>query len=224
LKNLPHFKVSASGKSESISSLFQFSSQLTSQLQVKDNCDGSKALTVDELYSSLEQRPTEMLESTLCSKASKELTVGCPVSAMQTKQRVSRRRQTRRQMNRPEAPFRARRPVLPVRTLSLDFQKGLPLSVLGRSGSSYTLQEAMSKDEGDHSEMRLLDLRTDLSDAGKDQRYFPESWAVEHMEGGLCCQPVNTSQVDEAECLIRQQRRELLFHKSEVRHFHHTCF
>lgn len=210
-------------------SFFQFSSQLASQHQVKDNGDGSKAFTAHELYSSLEQQPTKMLGSALCTvgnKASGGLTVGCSVSlsAMQTKARTSQRRQTRRQMNRPEASFRAHKPVLPVRSWSLDFQKGLSPSVFGRRSSSYILQETMAKDEEDNSKMRVLDLRTHLTDVSKDQRYFPESCPVEHMEGGSYCQPMNSSQVDQAECLIRQQKRELLFHRSEVRHFHHTSF
>ncbi|XP_053112327.1 centrosomal protein of 290 kDa isoform X2 [Hemicordylus capensis] len=198
----------------------KFSSHLASYFRVKDNGDGSKVFTVDELCSSLEQQSTEMLGAALCTvgnKASKELTVGNPLSlsAMQTKQRANKRRQIQQQMNQMEASH-AHRPVLPVRTLSLDFQSRLPLSVLGKPGSSYILQKVMLKDDSGDSEIKLLDLRTDLPDMGKDEIYFPESWPVEQLEGGLVCgQPVNAYQIDRVECLISQLKKELIFLRSE---------
>ncbi|XP_053262728.1 centrosomal protein of 290 kDa isoform X1 [Podarcis raffonei] len=192
----------------------KLSFHLDSEIQVTDNCDGSESFTVEELYSSVKQQSKEMLGKALCPVSfseSKELRADCPLSfsAMQGKQRASKRRQRQeRQMKRPEASR--------VQTLSLDFQEGLPLSLLGKPVSSYVVQEVLLRDEKDNSEIKLLDLRTDMREMGKDQIYFPESWPVEHMDEGLDCGlRMNTYQIDRVESLIRQLRSELMFLRSE---------
>ncbi|XP_033017659.1 centrosomal protein of 290 kDa isoform X3 [Lacerta agilis] len=192
----------------------KLSFQLESEIQVNDNCDGSESFTVEELYSSVKQQSKEMLGTVLCPDSyseSKELRADCPLSfsSMQGKQRASKRRQRQeRQMKRTEASR--------VRTLSLDFQEGLPLSLLGKPVSSYVVQEVLLRDEKDNSEIKLLDLRTDMREMGKDQIYFPESWPVEHMDEGLDCGlRMNTYQIDRVESLIRQLRSELMFLRSE---------
>ncbi|XP_077195096.1 centrosomal protein of 290 kDa isoform X2 [Paroedura picta] len=68
--------------------------------------------------------------------------------------------------------------------------------------------------EEDNSEMKLVDLRTDLPVLGKDQIYFPESWLVEHLEKELD-QPVNAFQIDPVESFVRKLRNELILLRSE---------
>ncbi|XP_067324457.1 uncharacterized protein, partial [Anolis sagrei] len=203
---------------------FQRCCQFVSQ----DNSDDSKALTIDELYSSLGQESTEMLGTALCPVYNKELSklrIDFPVSssAVQRKQRASAEKRQERQMKRAETHSQVHISGSPARTLSLDFQEGLPLTLLGKPVSSYVVQEVLLKDEEDNSEIKLLDLRTDLQGTGKDQMYFPESWPVEHLEGEIdCAQPVKSHQIDRVESLIRQLKSELIFLRSEVRHLHHT--
>lgn len=82
------------------------------------------------------------------------------------------------------------------------------------------LQKVLLSVEKDSSEMKLVDLRTDLPVMGKNQIYFPESWLREHLEKELDCdQPVNAFQIDPVEGLIRKLRNELILLRSEVRSF-----
>ncbi|KAH0616729.1 hypothetical protein JD844_028086 [Phrynosoma platyrhinos] len=190
----------------------KWSYQLASQVQMEDNSDGSKALTIDELYSSLGQESTEMLGTALCpvsEKESSKLKVDFPVSfsAMQRKQRTSTRQLVQRQekqMKKTERHSHAHMSRCPAKTLSLDSQEALPLTLLGKPVSSYVVQEVLLKDEEDNSEIKLLDLRTDLQGTGKDQIYFPESWPVEHLEGEIdCSQPMKAYQIDRNEQILR---------------------
>ncbi|XP_061495594.1 centrosomal protein of 290 kDa isoform X2 [Rhineura floridana] len=192
-------------------------SQLDSQIQVNYNDDGSKSFTIDELYSSQVQQSTEMLVTALCAVScneSKELRADCPVSfsAILRNQRANKRQQKQeRQMKRTEDPH-VQMPVHPVQMLSLNFQEGLPISILGKPVSSYIVQEILLKDEEDNSEVKLLDLR----DECKDEIHFSESWPVKHLDEGLDYgQPANAYQIDRVESLIRQLRSELNFLRSE---------
>ncbi|XP_042323113.1 centrosomal protein of 290 kDa isoform X2 [Sceloporus undulatus] len=212
----------STGNTEEIQA--KWSCQLTSQVQLEDNSDGSKALTIDELYSSLGQESTEMLGTALCPISDEEyrkLKVEFPVSfsAMQTKQRTSTRQlvqRQERQMKKTERHSRAHMSRCSAETLPLDSQEALPLTLLGKPVSSYVVQEVLLKDEEDNSEIKLLDLRTDLQGTGKDNIYFPESWPVEHLEGEIDCgQPVKAYQIDRVESLIRQLKNELIFLRSE---------
>ncbi|XP_044311122.1 centrosomal protein of 290 kDa isoform X2 [Varanus komodoensis] len=198
--------------------------EVKSKVQVEDYSDGSKAFTIDELYSSLGQESTEMLGTALCSvncKESNELATDCPVSfsAMQRKQRASKRQEVQsqeRQMKRSQEHSHVHTLAHPVRMLSLDFQEGLPLTLLGKPVSSYVVQEVLLKDEKDNSEIKLMDLRTDFQEMGKDKIHFPELWPVEHVEGRLdCSQPVNAYQIEKVESLIKQLKNELTVLRSE---------
>ncbi|XP_062838859.1 centrosomal protein of 290 kDa isoform X2 [Anolis carolinensis] len=190
------------------------------QFVSQDNSDGSKPLTIDELYSSLGQESTEMLGTALCPVYDKELSklrLDFPVSSsVQRKQRASAEKRQEKQTKRAETHSQIHVSGYPARTFSLDFQEGLPLTLLGKPVSSYVVQEVLLKDEEDNSEIKLLDLRTDLQSTGKDRMYFPESWPVEHLEGeNDCAQPVKSYQIDRVESLIRQLKSELFFFRSE---------
>ncbi|KAM6437816.1 uncharacterized protein PHA67_024413 [Liasis olivaceus] len=202
------------------------SSQLAPQVQAEDNSDSSKAFTVDELYSSLEQTSTEILGTALCSVSNKESnSIDCPVSfsVLERNERADKKqiRRQEREMKKTEASCQTQMPLCLVQKLPLDFQEGLPSSVLRKPMSSYIVQEILFKNEEGNSEIKLLDLRTDLEDTGKDL-YFSESWPVEPLEGAFDCdQPLNTYQIDRVESLIRQLRSELMFLRTEVRHLPH---
>nr|XP_016849246.1 PREDICTED: uncharacterized protein LOC107982873 [Anolis carolinensis] len=161
-----------------------------------------------------------MLGTALCPVYDKELSklrLDFPVSSsVQRKQRASAEKRQEKQTKRAETHSQIHVSGYPARTFSLDFQEGLPLTLLGKPVSSYVVQEVLLKDEEDNSEIKLLDLRTDLQSTGKDRMYFPESWPVEHLEGeNDCAQPVKSYQIDRVESLIRQLKSELFFFRSE---------
>nr|XP_020633204.1 centrosomal protein of 290 kDa isoform X2 [Pogona vitticeps] len=202
----------------------KWSPQFASQVEVEKKSDGSKALTIDELYSSLGKESTETVGTALCPvnyKKLNELQVDCPVSfsSLERKESTSSRQEVQRQerqMKKSEAHSHIHMPLHAAKTLSLDFQGGLPLTLLGKPVSSYVVQEILLKDEEDNSEIKLLDLRTDLQDPGKDEVYFPESWSVDHVKEGLGCgQTVNAYQTDRVETVIKQLKSELIFLRSE---------
>ncbi|XP_063165029.1 centrosomal protein of 290 kDa [Candoia aspera] len=196
------------------------SSQLAPQVQAEDNSDSSKAFTVDELYSSAEQTSTDILGTALCSVSNKKSnSIDCPVSfsVLERNERADKKhvRRQEREMKKTEASCQNQMPLCPVQKLPLDFQEGLPSSLLRKPTSSYIVQEILLKNEEDNSEIKLLDLRTDLHDTGKDL-YFSESWPVQALEGEFdCAQPLNAYQIDRVESLIRQLRNELMFLRSE---------
>lgn len=191
---------------------------------MEDNSDSSKAFTVDEFYSSLEQTSTEILGTALCSVSNKNSnSADCPVSfsVLERTERADKKhiRREEREMKKTEASCHAQMPLCSVQKPPLDFQEGLPSSLLRKPISSYIVQEILLKNEEDNSEIKLMDLRTDLQDTGKDL-YFSESWPVELLEGEYG-QSLKAYQVDRVENLIRQLRSEIMFLRSEVRHLPH---
>lgn len=187
---------------------------------MEDNSDSSKAFTVDELCSSLEQTSTEILGTALYSVSNKNLnSVDCPVSfsVLERTEKDDKKHIQReeREMKKTEASCQAQMPLCSVQKLFLDS------SLLRKPMSSYIVQEILLKNEEDNSEIKLMDLRTDLKDTGKDL-YFSESWPVELLEGEFDCgQSLKAYQIDRVENLIRQLRSEIMFLRSEVRHLPH---
>ncbi|XP_039221113.1 centrosomal protein of 290 kDa isoform X5 [Crotalus tigris] len=192
----------------------KFHSQLAPQVQVEDNSDSSKAFTVDELYNSLEQTSTEILGTALCSVSNKNLnSIDCSVSfsVLERTEKDDKKHIQReeREMKKMEASCQAQMPLCSVQKLFLDS------SLFRKPMSSYIVQEILLKNEKDNSEVKLMDLRTDLQDTGKDL-YFSESWPVELLEGEFDCdQSLKAYQIDRVENLIRQLRSEIMFLRSE---------
>ncbi|KAL7982552.1 hypothetical protein Chor_010150 [Crotalus horridus] len=188
--------------------------KLKTKVQVEDNSDSSKAFTVDELYNSLEQTSTEILGTALCSVSNKNLnSIDCPVSfsVLERTEKDDKKHIQReeREMKKMEASCQAQMPLCSVQKLFLDS------SLFRKPMSSYIVQEILLKNEKDNSEVKLMDLRTDLQDTGKDL-YFSESWPVELLEGEFDCdQSLKAYQIDRVENLIRQLRSEIMFLRSE---------
>ncbi|ETE69450.1 Centrosomal protein, partial [Ophiophagus hannah] len=192
--------------------------KLKTKVQVEDNSDSSKAFTIDEFYSSLEQTSAEILGTALCSVSNKNSnSIDCPVSfsVLERTERANKKhiRRDEREMKKTEASCHAQMPLCSVQKQPLDFQEGLLSSLLRKPMSSYIVQEILLKNEEDNSEIKLMDLRTDLQDTGKDL-YFSESWPVELLEG-VYGQSLKAYQVDQVENLIRQLRSEIMFLRSE---------